>query len=237
MVSSQEVGAELIRRLRFMFYMVTPSEMTFGEKDKATTIIVDGIPLFFVLIILEFVVMHILRVMSDKKTKNNLPMYTVDGMIFFVLSLSLGTCQQSIQLMLDIFGLKIATVAYAYVYDNFRLTTIDLYPNPILSFVVLFLGIDCGYYWFHRTAHEYHLMVSKFEDEAASFEELLPVYTLFAITITNTLFSTYLNLLWWALAILLSKYYHLMSASIYPFYGQQLNVVFTYPSFQRPKSS
>jgi len=192
MVSSQEVGAELMRRLRFMFYMVTPSEMTFGEKDKVPTIIVDGIPLFFVLMILEFVVMHILRVMSDKKTKSNLPMYRWNDLLC---SLSLGTCQQSIQLMLDIFGLKIATVAYAYVYDNFRLTTIDVYQNPILSFVVLFLGIDCGYYWFHRTAHEYHLMVRQFEDEAASFKELLPVYTLFAITITNTLFSTYLNLL------------------------------------------
>lgn len=41
--------------------------------------------------------------------------------------------------------------AYSYAFDHFRLSTIGETP---LNWLLLFLGVDFAYYWFHRLSHE-----------------------------------------------------------------------------------
>jgi len=52
----------------------------------------------------------------------------------------------------SIFTKSIAVVSYVYVYESFHLIEVD--ENSLLAWVVCFLGVDLGYYWFHRMAHE-----------------------------------------------------------------------------------
>ena len=75
-----------IRRIRYMFYMVT-KEMSFGVDYKVPPIIVHSIPMFFLLMIAELVIMKILRAIAkDPKTKAKYPMYQWND---FICALSL----------------------------------------------------------------------------------------------------------------------------------------------------
>ena len=40
---------------------------------------------------------------------------------------------------------------YHWIYSNFRLYTLPW--DSTLTWIIGFLGIDCGYYWAHRMAH------------------------------------------------------------------------------------
>src|SRR4051812_203671 len=44
---------------------------------------------------------------------------------------------------------------YIYVWENFRLYELD--ATSLTTWVVAFLVVDFGYYWFHRAAHEVNL--------------------------------------------------------------------------------
>ncbi|MBW8051821.1 MAG: sterol desaturase family protein [Cytophagales bacterium] len=44
---------------------------------------------------------------------------------------------------------------YLYIYDNLRIFTV---PNAMWSWVLLFLGIDLCYYWFHRKSHVINIL-------------------------------------------------------------------------------
>lgn len=45
--------------------------------------------------------------------------------------------------------------SYLYVYENFRLVSLD--PYNIWVWIAGFFIIDLGYYFFHRAAHEVNL--------------------------------------------------------------------------------
>jgi len=46
--------------------------------------------------------------------------------------------------------------SYSWVYNHWRLSTYEV--DGVFTWVVMFLGCDCAYYWMHRFAHTYHVM-------------------------------------------------------------------------------
>jgi sterol desaturase/sphingolipid hydroxylase (fatty acid hydroxylase superfamily) len=66
-------------------------------------------------------------------------------------NLSCGIGQQVLGLFLNL-----GTVAaYGYVYDHWRLFSL---PTTWWMWVLLFLGVDFSYYWFHRLSHEINFL-------------------------------------------------------------------------------
>ena len=96
--------------------------------------IVQAVPYFFVLIVIEAVV----RWLQSK------PLPRLNDSIN---SISAGLMMQLCRLLIGV----IEVTSYAWVYEHFRI--VDLPWDSPLTWWLAFLGVDCGYYWFHRMAH------------------------------------------------------------------------------------
>lgn len=108
----------------------------FGSTDMEY--IALAIPVFFALMALEWF----------WGLRKGLNIYRLPDMMA---NLSCGMGQQVIGLFLSV-----ATVAaYGYVYDHWRLFTI---PATWWMWILLFLGVDFFYYWFHRLSHEINFL-------------------------------------------------------------------------------
>lgn len=114
--------------------------------------IVLAIPVFFLLIGIELLI--------DKLKRTNL--YRFNDAIT---NLSCGIGQQVIGVFLK---LTIIGTAYVYLYDNVTLRAwFGVRPFPgadfsapavIATWIILFIGVDFFYYWFHRLAHEVSIL-------------------------------------------------------------------------------
>ena len=97
-----------------------------------------AIPIFFVLMALEWY----------WGNKEKLKVYRLTDTIS---NLSCGIGQQVIG-----FFLSLGTVAaYGFIYDHWRLYTL---PVSWWMWILLFLGVDLMYYWFHRLSHEVNFL-------------------------------------------------------------------------------
>lgn len=94
-----------------------------------------AVPFFFLLIIIEI----ILDLVTKKK------FYRVNDSLN---DLSCGISQQ----IFEIFFKVLVVGAYIWLYDKFTFFNIPL--NSILAWVICFILVDLGYYWFHRASHE-----------------------------------------------------------------------------------
>lgn len=99
--------------------------------------IVLSIPVFFILIGLELLVNKMKH--SDWYRFNDA-----------VTNISCGIVQQ----ITGVFSKTILIVGYVYIYEHYRI--LELTENW-LTWILLFVGIDFFYYWFHRYAHEVSL--------------------------------------------------------------------------------
>jgi sterol desaturase/sphingolipid hydroxylase (fatty acid hydroxylase superfamily) len=145
----------LITEFRLLAYGVAPQEFEYaknitdpGEDVTISDLQAHGaipnytvraIPIFFIAIAVELVI----GLLRGRKV------YRIND---FISSILLGATMLVIGLWIKILKLGV----YVYIYNHFRL--VDL---PVVSWNVwvgLFLGIDLGYYWMHRTAHTYHFM-------------------------------------------------------------------------------
>lgn len=97
-----------------------------------------AIPVFFTLMVLEWLwAWH-----------KGLKVYRLPDMLA---NLSCGIGQQVLGLFLSL-----GTVAaYGYVYDHWRVFSL---PTTWWMWVLLFLGVDFCYYWFHRLSHEINFL-------------------------------------------------------------------------------
>jgi len=96
--------------------------------------IVLSIPIFFILIGVELVINRLRQ--SGWYRFNDA-----------VANISCGIAQQ----VSGVFSKTVMLVGYIYIYDHYRLFAIQ---ENIWTWILLFLGIDFCYYWFHRLAHE-----------------------------------------------------------------------------------
>lgn len=93
-----------------------------------------SIPVFFILIAVE------LAYIVYKK----LDYYRLNDSIS---NLSQGIGSQ----LVGIFLKTITFFGYLYIYEHWRLNT---FPNTVWTWLVLFIGVDFFYYWFHRKSHQ-----------------------------------------------------------------------------------
>ncbi len=100
--------------------------------------IILSIPIFFILIGVELLVARM------RKTH----LYRFNDA---VANISCGIAQQVIIALVK----TVLIVGYVYLYRHFRLFDI---PDRWWTWVLLFLGVDFFYYWFHRLSHEINIL-------------------------------------------------------------------------------
>ena len=94
-----------------------------------------SIPAFFILIAIELLI--------DKYRKSNL--YRLNDTVS---NLNAGIVSQAVGVFLKIVTLGV----YIWIYENHRI--FKNIPNVWYMYVLLFIGVDFFYYWFHRLSHE-----------------------------------------------------------------------------------
>jgi sterol desaturase/sphingolipid hydroxylase (fatty acid hydroxylase superfamily) len=147
------VVSTLLRDLGQLFYLV-PISTNYTSVEDVPDYITTAIPYFILLMTLEF--------FYGKWQGRDL--YTVKDT---VMSISLGMTQQIVQ----IWAKEVSLVFYIITYNYSSNIRNRLFPflgylsqtnqNLIVQlfvFVTSFLAVDCGYYWFHRYAHEFHAL-------------------------------------------------------------------------------
>ena len=146
------VVGNVASELRLLAYGFGPSEFEYANnvsdvpqpedlfaKGAVPNYTIRAIPVFFLTIAAELFT----GLYRGRKT------YRVND---FVSSIFLG----AVMLVVGLWTKLLKVYAYCYIYENFRVVTL---PNDSLTvWLILFLGIDLGYYWMHRTAHTYHIL-------------------------------------------------------------------------------
>lgn len=99
-----------------------------------------SIPIFFLLIGIELLV--------DKRKKARLYRFSDS-----ITNLSCGIGQQVLGIFMKVFTVG----AYAWLYENYSPFKGQI-PTTWWSILLLFIGVDFFYYWFHRLAHEISVM-------------------------------------------------------------------------------
>ncbi|CAF0773778.1 unnamed protein product [Didymodactylos carnosus] len=131
--------ALLFKSLRAMFYLLLPSETYFENIESVPNYVFMVTELFMTFQILEFFIC-IYRGKNRPRLNDTFSSVTA-GIVSRIPTLFL----QSIELS-----------AYIWIYDRQSLFKRLPWNHPV-TYWVAFLGIDLGYYWFHRMAHEVNL--------------------------------------------------------------------------------
>ncbi|CAH1775783.1 unnamed protein product, partial [Owenia fusiformis] len=125
---------------RYLFYAVTPNETTFEHVEDVPNYVEQVTPFFLLSILLEYAICHVTG--SRKMRLHN------DGYV----SIVQGLCSELPRMLF-----RSAEVAsYIWMYNNWRIT--ELPWNSAFTWWLAFFGVDLGYYWFHRLAHESNFM-------------------------------------------------------------------------------
>lgn len=126
--------------IRMMFYMMKPNETSFQTLEEVPDYVKKATPFFISLMLLELVVSWI--------RKGKPPGHLDDALT----SISAGVLSQLPRLL----SRSIELTSYIYVWQNYRLIVLP-WDSP-WTWYLTFLGVDLGYYWFHRLAHEVNIM-------------------------------------------------------------------------------
>ncbi|CAF4781042.1 unnamed protein product [Rotaria sp. Silwood1] len=124
---------------RAMFYLLLPSETYYEQLADVPDYVVKVIQLFFVLQALELVT----SIYRGKKLPRFNDVFS---------SVAAGIISRIPRL----FFRSIELSTYIWVYENVRIFPRLPWNSPI-TYWVTFLGVDLGYYWLHRMAHEVNL--------------------------------------------------------------------------------
>ncbi|MXQ83306.1 hypothetical protein E5288_WYG001378 [Bos mutus] len=136
------VNLDLTERqgIRMMFYVMKPSETSFQTLEEVPDYVRKATPFFISLMLLELVVSWI------RKGKPS------GGLDDALASLSAGIMSRLPRL----FSRSIELTSYVYIWENYRLISLP-WDSP-WTWYLTFFGVDFGYYWFHRMAHEVNIM-------------------------------------------------------------------------------
>ncbi|KAK9962422.1 hypothetical protein ABG768_007791 [Culter alburnus] len=126
--------------VRMLFSLMTPNESSFATVQEVPKYVNQATPYFIGLILLEVVLGWL---------KTDGPRIKIND---FITSLSAGMMSRLPQLMVRSLELS----AYIYVWNNFRL--LELPWDSAWTWWLAFFGVDMGYYWFHRFAHELNFL-------------------------------------------------------------------------------
>ncbi|PIK60670.1 putative alkylglycerol monooxygenase [Apostichopus japonicus] len=121
---------------RRMFYIVSPNETSFKFVEDVPKYIDEASVYFLTLIALEYLVAYL----EGKKS-------------IFRLADSITSITAGMFLVVSDFVVKGFDIAvYSWIYENYRL--LNLPWDNAWTWLICLFGIDLGYYWCHRMAHE-----------------------------------------------------------------------------------
>ncbi|XP_032763551.1 alkylglycerol monooxygenase-like [Rattus rattus] len=134
--------------MRAMFYMMKPSETAFQTVEEVPDYVKKATPFFIFLILLELVISWILK---------GKPSGRLDDVLT---SMSAGVVSR----LPNLFFRSLEVTSYIYIWENYRVFELP-WDSP-WTWYLTFLGVDFGYYWFHRMAHgELQMMHFVSDDE------------------------------------------------------------------------
>ncbi|UJR33263.1 hypothetical protein I4U23_020718 [Adineta vaga] len=125
--------------LRVMFYLLLPSETYYERMEDVPDYVVQAIQLFIVLQILEFAIAWYRGKIKPRFND------TFSSMTAGIVSRIPRLFVKSIELS-----------SYIWVYNHVHIFPRLPWNSPI-TYWVTFIGMDLGYYWFHRAAHEINI--------------------------------------------------------------------------------
>ncbi|XP_059195865.1 alkylglycerol monooxygenase [Centropristis striata] len=135
MAEAVDLGS-VVSGVRSMFFMLTPNETAFQKVEEVPQYVQQATPYFVGLMVLELLVGIL---------KTGAPVVTIsDGLT----SISAGMISRIPLLFMR--GCELT--AYMYVWNQYRL--LELPWDSAWTWWFTFLGVDLGYYWVHRLAHE-----------------------------------------------------------------------------------
>ncbi|XP_063159788.1 alkylglycerol monooxygenase isoform X2 [Candoia aspera] len=138
--ASPEQAVSVFQEFRAMFYALGPNESSFRSVEEVPDYVDKAVPLFVTLIMLEFIVK-----------------WTQKGRLSSLLSDSITSVSAGISSRLpDIISRSIEVSTYVYVWNNYRIIKLP-WDSPWTWYLTL-IGVDFGYYWFHRMAHEINFL-------------------------------------------------------------------------------
>ncbi|XP_075862513.1 alkylglycerol monooxygenase isoform X1 [Microcebus murinus] len=126
--------------VRMMFYMMKPNETSFQTLEEVPDYVQKATPFFISLMLLELVVSWICKGKPPGRLDDALT------------SISAGVLSR----LPSLFFRSIELTTYIYIWENYRLFNLP-WDSP-WTWYLTFLGVDFGYYWFHRMAHEVNIM-------------------------------------------------------------------------------
>ncbi|XP_065255972.1 alkylglycerol monooxygenase [Emys orbicularis] len=139
-LAAPQGGLSGSQQVRAMFYVLQPNESSFASLEEVPDYVNKATPLFVVLMLLEFVVSWVWRHQAPGRINDS------------ITSLSAGVLSR----LPDVVSRSLELTTYIYVWDNYRLFEL-LWDSP-WTWYLTFLGVDFGYYWFHRMAHEVNIL-------------------------------------------------------------------------------
>ncbi|XP_072506917.1 alkylglycerol monooxygenase isoform X2 [Notamacropus eugenii] len=130
----------LSQGIRMMFYVMKPNETSFPSLEEVPDYVKQATPFFISLMLLELVLSWILKGKLAGRIDDALT------------SISAGVLSR----LPTLFFRSIELSTYIYVWENYRVFNLP-WDSP-WTWYLTFLGVDLGYYWFHRMAHEVNIM-------------------------------------------------------------------------------
>ncbi|XP_049641655.1 alkylglycerol monooxygenase [Suncus etruscus] len=128
------------QRICMLFNFMRPSETSFQTLEEVPDYIQQATPVLFSLMLLELVVSWIRKGKLSGRLDNALT--SVSAGVFSRLS--------------RFFYRAIDVTIYKYIWDNYHLVVLP-WDSPWTWYFTI-IGVDFGFYWFHRMAHEVNIM-------------------------------------------------------------------------------
>ncbi|XP_069317712.1 alkylglycerol monooxygenase isoform X2 [Eulemur rufifrons] len=126
--------------VRMIFYMMKPNETSFQTLEEVPDYVKKATPFFISLMLLELVVSWICKGKPPGRLDDALT------------SISAGVLSR----LPSLFFRSIELTTYIYIWENYRLFSLPW--DSSWTWYLTSLGVDFGYYWFHRMAHEVNIM-------------------------------------------------------------------------------
>ncbi|XP_058038018.1 alkylglycerol monooxygenase isoform X3 [Ahaetulla prasina] len=133
-------AVSVFQEFRAMFYVLGPSESSFRSVKEVPDYVDKATPLFVTLILLEVIIKWV--------QKRHFSFLHSDD----ITSLSAGIFSR----IPDVISRSVEISAYIYVWNNYRM--MELPWDSSWTWYLTFIGVDFGYYWFHRMAHEINFL-------------------------------------------------------------------------------
>lgn len=130
---------KMVSKARAMFYLIGPGESRFATVESVPDYVNEATPFFLFFVVMEQI---LLTRMGKRKMRWN------DGLV----SMSSGLLMRTSMLLVR----HLEILAYIWTYDNLHIVSLPW--NSAWTWWFCFFGVDLGYYWFHRLAHEVNFM-------------------------------------------------------------------------------